>query len=896
MAITTAERNQIIELTVLMFNAAPGANYLSQIVTLYEANAGTQAQKLQALANQLATTSVYRSLHPNFETAEEFAADFLTPLGLQNDATAKDFIVAKFNAGVSKGQIAYEAYAALNAVPSTGAAQYVAANAILNNKTTVAEYYSVTKEAAATDLATLQSVLTGVTASADSVTAAKAAIDNQSVGGVGQTFALTINQDTFGGTSGDDQYIAGVTTAADGVTQVQTLQAIDQINGGDGVDTLNATLITGGLVAPALTNVENVIVRSTNAGSGINFAGATGVQKITVSNSTATAAFTNVGAAATLGIANQSQNVSFDNSTATTLGLSFDTVGSLSVPTEVAIDIGATAASKATTLNITTVNSNVEVTDTAGTNVATAASIAATGSNEVKLTDGLNLAALTVTGSGSVDVSEVQLVKVGTLTVADGGVTFDNGDSTATTFTATTGAGADTLKVDGANVKSISTGAGKDSVTTQTAALAATATIDLGAGDDTLTLHAAPTAGATLTGGDGKDTLALAVADYNTVSAFTAANLAKITGFEILSATDAAVADTASIDLSKIAGLTGFQSKGVAAAGTATVTNVGANADVILKGALGTNTGTLVVTLKDATGTSDTLNLTLNANYAENNDATATVAAVTETVQAAGVEIINVTSTGTPSTKFLGAAGTKADGVNNTLALTDTALTTLNVSGNQAFTFNTADAQTKLAVINASANTAGAVISAASTTTATNAALTITGSATAGNTLTGSANADTIVGGAKSDTITGGAGADALTGGAGNDVFVIAAATDSTLAKMDTIADFSANTVGLGTNGAANELGAAGATLRTGDVIDLSAATPTNLEFSVQANATDVQVFIQNSATDGALAAVNAALDSSTGRLYIDFDNNGTIDTVIALTGVTTLTTAAFVI
>lgn len=897
MAITTAERTAIIELTVMMFNAAPGATYLAQIVALYEANSGTSEQKLQALANQLATTSVYKSMHPNFETAEEFAADFLTPLGLQADATARDFIIAKFNAGVSKGQIGYEAYAALNAVPSTGAAQYVAANAILNNKTAVAEYYTITKAAAATDLATLQNVISSVTSSADSVTAAKTAIDNQSVGGGGTTFALTINQDTMSGTSGDDQYIAGVTTAADGVTQVQTLQAIDQINGGDGADTLNATLISGALVAPALANVENVIVRSTVAGSGINFAGSTGVQKINVSNSTATSAFTNVGAVGTLAVANQSVAASFDGSTATTLGLSFDAVGSVSVPTEVAIEIGATTASKATTLNITTINSNVEVKDTTGANVATAASIAATGTNEVKLTDGLALSSLTVTGSGSVDVSEVALVKVSTLTVADGGIKFTTGDSTATSFSATTGAGKDTLTVDGAVVKSITTGAGNDSVTTATAVLVATATIDLGAGDDTLTLHAAPAAGATLSGGEGtKDTLGILVADYNTVSAYSATNLAKITGFEILSASDAAVANASSIDLSKIAGLTGFQTKGVAAAGTATVTNVGANADIILKGDLATNTGTLVVTLKDATGTSDTVNLTLNANYTENNDATATVAAVTETVSAAGVEVINVTSTGTASTKFLGAAGNKADAVNNTLALTDTALVTLNVSGDQAFTFNTADAQTKLANINASANTAGATISAAATTTATNAALTITGSATAANMLTGSANADTIIGGAKADTITGGAGSDALTGGAGNDIFVIAAATDSTLAKMDTIADFSANTVGLGTSGAANQLGAAGATLRTGDVIDLSAAGPTNIEFSVQSNATDVQVFIQNSATDGTFASVNAGLDSSTGRLYVDFDNNGTIDTVIALTGVTTLTTAAFVI
>lgn len=894
MAITTAERTAIIELTVMMFNAAPGATYLAQIVALYEANPGTSEQKLQALANQLAQTSVYRSMHPNFETAEEFAASFLTPLGLQNDAVAKDFIIAKVNAGVSKGQIAYEAYVALNAVPSTGAAQYVAANAILNNKTTVAEYYSITKGLAATDLASLQGALGGVTADPASVTAAQAAIDGSAPTG-GQTYTLTINQDAITGTGNNDTFNA--LSIASGGTQNNTLQGVDSVDGGAGTDTLNVTVVNANTTA-MLTSVEVVNAMFATAQT-LDLTNATGVTNVNVDGSTNVGTVTGVGAAA-LGVVGQKQNVNFTGSTATTLALNIDTVGTLSAtaPVETVIDIGSASASKATTLNLTVKNSNVEVKDSTGANVALAATIAATGENEVRLSDGANIATLAVTGSGSVDLSEVALVKVGTLTVADGGVTFDNGASTATTFTATTGAGADTLKVDGANVKSIATGAGKDSVTTQTTALVATATIDLGAGDDTLTLHAAPAAaGATLTGGDGKDTLGVLVADYNTISAYTAANLAKITGFEILSASDAALAGGSTIDLSKITGLTGFQSKGVVAAGTSTVTNVGAGADVILKGNLAVNTGTLVVTLKDATGTSDTLNLTLNASYTEDNSAgPGNFPVVTETVQASGVEILNVTSTGTASTKFLGTAGTVADGVNNLLALTDTALTTLNVSGGQKFSFNTADAQTKLATIDASANTGGVVISGAATTTATNAALTITGSQTAANTLTGSANADTIIGGSKADTITGGTGADALTGGAGNDIFVIAAATDSTLAKMDTIADFSANTVGLGTNGAANQLGAAGSTLRTGDVIDLSAAAPTNIEFSVQSNATDAQVFIQNSATDGTYASVNAALDSSTGRLYIDFDNSGTIDTVIALTGVTTLTSAAFVI
>jgi len=135
MAITATERFEIEKLLVLMFNAAPGAEYLSLVTSIFE-GAG---HNLQTVANVLDDIDSFKTLHPNFQTAEEFAADFLTPLGLQNDTLAKNFVISKFNAGVPKGQIMYEGLQALNSVGADGAAQYVAAKAILTNKATVAE-------------------------------------------------------------------------------------------------------------------------------------------------------------------------------------------------------------------------------------------------------------------------------------------------------------------------------------------------------------------------------------------------------------------------------------------------------------------------------------------------------------------------------------------------------------------------------------------------------------------------------------------------------------------------------------------------------------------------------------------------------------------------------------
>jgi hypothetical protein len=530
--------------------------------------------------------------------------------------------------------------------------------------------------------------------------------------------------------------------------------------------------------------------------------------------------------------------------------------------------------------------------------VATAATIAATGANVLKLTDGATtIAALTVTGAGSVDVSGAALTAVKTVTAADGGLKLNATGNTATTLSVTTGAGADDLTLTGANLAAASTGGGADKVTLLTAA-AATSTVDLGAGDDTLALVAASAAGATLTAGAGTDALASTFAIYNTISGYGATDLAKITGFEVLAISDV-LAAASTVDLSKIAGLTSFQTAGVAAAGTANVTNVGANSAVVMDGNLATNNGALVVSLKDATGTSDVLNLVAKHNYTENNDATTTVNAVVETITASGVETINFTSTGKGSAAFAGAAGTKPDVVSNLLTLTDNELTTLNVNGDQLFSFTSTAGMTKLAAVNASANTAGVTVNVAAA-GPTAAAITVTGTAKS-DTLTGSANADTINGGDGNDTITGGGKGDTLSGGAGNDKFVFGTG-DSVIGTgtFDTITGFSGNTWGNGTGGAAGtEADLTDPTKVTGDVLSFTVAAggtalaAKGIKVFVASSAADATTFLANTASADATQS-SAALDSTTNKLYVDTSGDGVSDFYVALTGVTTLTAAAF--
>jgi Ca2+-binding RTX toxin-like protein len=450
-----------------------------------------------------------------------------------------------------------------------------------------------------------------------------------------------------------------------------------------------------------------------------------------------------------------------------------------------------------------------------------------------------------------------------------------------------------------------------------TGALSATATVDLGAGDDSLTLSNGFMAGATINGGDGTDTLKITSASYLTAAAYAADKLALVSNFEALTISDAMTTNT--YDVSKIAGITSFTAgAGVAAGNTASVTNLAANSTVTMAGALGANTGTLQVALKTDTS-ADVVNLVLKPSYTDNNDTVVDARAFTETVIAQSVETLNINSTGLKAT-MTAVDGYKADLVTNTLVLADNALVTMNVTGDAALNFTSSAGQTKLATVDANANTGGLVFSGAAADIVNGVAMTITGSATAANTLTGTglndtikggAGVDNINGGAGNDTIDAGAGKDVVTGAAGADTITLGAANDtyvltgtlgadSVLAKKDVVTDFVANTFGNGTGGAAGT-GASNALAAsfTGDVIDLrgyvSGPITAKLVIGVQANAADAQTFLQN---NGANTTDNmgAALDSSTGFLYLDLNSDGTADSVIQLTGVTTLTAAAFLV
>lgn len=246
--------------------------------------------------------------------------------------------------------------------------------------------------------------------------------------------------------------------------------------------------------------------------------------------------------------------------TAATLALNLEKVGfsgyyngDATTTTEAAV---VTLTAAPTTLNVkSTGNNYVNLT------------AAATETLNVSGTGTLNLG---VTGA-TTDLAGLKAVKVtetaGLVLNGAENDTLDSVDTTGTTGTVTVTINGDKATYAG--------GAGVDKVTVANANTAISKTIDLGAGDDTLTLDVTGGAVAVPTveikGGDGTDTIAMAGADAIALSA-NGDFAAKISGFEKLNI-NAAPAAPGTVDMSNMDGISYVISANSTAAAAATEFN-----------------------------------------------------------------------------------------------------------------------------------------------------------------------------------------------------------------------------------------------------------------------------------------------------------------------------------
>ncbi len=721
MAITPEQRDDILKVTVGLFNGAPGNVYLPDLAAVIEGGASNEQ-----LADLLAQTAIFKTdIIGGKVTTDEQADVLLSHFGLVADddpasagSQAKEFFLAKLAAGEGFGKIVIDS---INYLEGTPAEEFVPTATLLANKVKVASAYS--SQAGSTDVAVLQTVLSKVTGDrAYSDADVQNALNDSGVPTTsGQEFDLKIGEDNLTGTAGDDVFKALVAEQSGGGT-ANTLENIDKLDGGAGSkDTLTATL-DGGSAAPSLNGVENVLVRLAS-GATLDLANATGVGSVTVNSSTAAGTVSNVGDVADLSVRNQKQNVTFSGNTATSQNLALDTFGDADVSNTVTLDDGAT------TLNLSASNAFALI---AGLNSVETLSVNATGTNIVTQGSGGVTTAATITGTGSVEL-------LTPFTVLE-------------TLTATDNSGGVTATVNGAAV-TVDGGSGNDNIT-YTAALAAAAAVTLGAGDDSFTIAAASIAGATVDAGDGTDTLAV------TDGTFLDTDAADVySNFETLEIGGG----TGAYDMENLPGLTAA-TIGAALAGNADITNAVADTTITVNAeaetdlALGND---LTYALADATGTTDAASLTLNA-LDGSGDTSADGLVFVDSFTADDIETFNIVS----NISDADAEADAADYFNTITALAGDAVETINVSGTAGLVITglTAAALNKI-----DANTLTG-------------ALTVDASAADGVEFIGGASNDTYTGTDGGDTITGNAGADNITLGTGAvDTIILNAATDSQL-------------------------------------------------------------------------------------------------------------------
>ena len=532
----------------------------------------------------------------------------------------------------------------------------------------------------------------------------------------GNTYELTVDRDAFTGTSQDDQFIADEKNVNG--TPTATLNVSDTLDGGDGFDTLTSygDKNAQNLAKASISNIEKVV--AVGAATAIDLSANADVQEVWVKNGTA-----NITAA-------KAQVAGYEG-TMTTQAVTFS-------------DASTTADAATVALNGVK-GTSVTVAVSAGNEVE-AQILKLSGDNELTTFSNTKMTSLTITGDGSLhgaaDVAVAiaagsELLKSVDASAATGdlNLAFTQANLNVTEFAYTGSKGNDDIAFDGAASQK--------------------ATIDLGTGDDSLTLKNIGKTGSTYNGGDGADTLVL-----DNIATMTAAQGKMFSGFEHL------VLDgsTASYEVGMIEGITSYE----IAAVTSTITKLAEGAAVTVSDDITTAT----LKLADPSTATSSLNVTLD------NGVDTAANGVVVTSLSTNAHVLNVASEGLVNTTANGVT-LGGDSLSN--------LTNVLISGDQAFGLTT-DAATALTLVDGSAATGDLTITA----TGADKAMTIKGGS-GDDTITGTAHGDILFGGAGDDKLIGGVGADTMTGGEGKDVFTISTALINSMtdiAKIDTVTDF----------------------------------------------------------------------------------------------------------
>ncbi|MDC1526786.1 hypothetical protein N8386_01425, partial [Planktomarina temperata] len=462
---------------------------------------------------------------------------------------------------------------------------------------------------------------------------------------VANSFVLTTGMDQVTGAAGDDTVYATVSAAA----TTTTLEAFDRIDLGLGTDTMVVTLSGGDFVdAATLSGIEVFQVQASGAARAFDADGLEGMTSFVNHRGSDDLTVTNMESVSTV--------ISLDRiSSADTTSVTFKNAALAGTSDNVTVDVNRVTAAENITLTSSGVNDIETVT------IHSTGSVANT------------IGTLLVDDSANNDVM-TKLVITG-----DQDLDADAGDmdfaGTATTDTATVDAsgmsGTLLLDLDDAdtNVRHDVTG---------------------GTGNDTFDMGDSLDANDTIDGGAGTDTVLVdSIADGATVTLASSYNLSNVENLQVAAAATA----TYTVNASGQAGLEKIAVVENATSGNVTLSNLAADVSVELQNSVnGADIDTVTVSLLDATGSADALDVTLKgtAGHGTDNDVA--------DLALSNIETLNITSA-YMGTTALGAA--EANDISDISA--DTSLTKITVSGTEKTILSVGSEASNLATVDASA-------------------------------------------------------------------------------------------------------------------------------------------------------------------------------------------------
>ena len=828
-------QEQIIDVCIATFDAAPGAANLASLQAWADANPDATVVDL---AEALGALPEFSAQFDGLDTAAKAAAmasHFGLTAGTQGGDAAIAYFTQELNAGTSEATILGKATDFLLNSDSDTLSSFglTDAKTVLENKEAVAKYYSVDKALSGDTIADLQSVVADVSADSATVSSAESTIDSNIPPVQGQVIALTNGIDYKDGTDGDDIFDGSVNQYG-----TATLNSADRIDGKDGNDTLIAQLTAASTLAPTLTSVENVELISSAAAT-FDMVNASGVKNLIVKNSSALTTVNNIDTASlnvTVKDQNSAVNLNYTNNALT---------GSNNVKVD---------------LNGAQVGSSVAIAQQAGDDTSGLETLTL---NSIGVNKNFLTSATAVNGAGTSQLSELDVTGTQSLSIA----TALNA-SVATVDASALKGGLTASFSNVASNMSVKGGEGNDNI--KLTANTGNVTVDMGKGDDTIQVAGFNTQDK-VDGGEGTNTLSITAANAEAITQ-TLTNVSNIQALTLNTAGTATAATNAtyfgSIDTVNL-------TSGTAGAYTVTMGAGDKTVTLATKTAAGALGGTL--TVKDSgTATTDTLTISNSDQRTVGTDNFAGQNITSngfETVTIDSGSVANVAAGQTLGTVAIQGDSSSSANTINIKGANKVTLGGATSNGSGDFTIDASGLTGKATLIMTGAPTHTGGVSGNFVITgsdnASNAAGTgdtILGSTTEANTINAGAGNDTVTGGAAADTIDLGAGNDKLNASNGNDNIKGGAGND---------------TINAGTGsqtidgGAGNDTINMGATLDSKDVVTGGDAGNDTINISAAATA---------SSAAGVSGFETLGLSSTVTQDMVQFTNN-TGFTTLAVNG-----------